>query len=65
MHLSTRQIEILRLLANQKKLGLATREEDRERQGLRRAGLIAYVGSPRRWQISSAGLAALAKATQP
>jgi hypothetical protein len=36
---------------------IADRADDRERQRLRRLGLIAYCGRPHRWQISSLGLA--------
>lgn len=55
--ITPRQRDILELLASGQKLGLADRVEDRARQGLRRAGLIAHCGKPKRWQISAKGLA--------
>lgn len=55
--LTPAQVAILDALANGRKLGLADRPEDRARQGLRKAGLIAFCGKPLRWQISAAGLA--------
>lgn len=55
--LTDKQRDILHRLADGRKLGLADRVEDRARQGLRKAGLIAHCGKPKRWQISADGLA--------
>lgn len=55
--LTPAQVAILEALANERRLGLADRAEDRARQGLRKTGLIAYCGKPLRWQISASGLA--------
>lgn len=52
--------DVLNRLVRGDDLGLATRHADRVRQRLRRLGYIAYCGSPRRWQISEAGLRARA-----
>jgi hypothetical protein len=54
--LTEAQRDILDRLAEGRKLGVADRADDRARQGLRRKGLIAYCGTPMRWQISALGL---------
>lgn len=55
--LTQAHFDILDRLARGLKLGLADRADDKRRQRLRKAGLIAHCGRPKRWQISSAGLA--------
>ena len=55
--LNSRQAETLHSLAIGRRLGLADRRADRDRQALRKAGLMAHCGKPKRWQITDLGLA--------
>lgn len=61
MKLSAKEIEFLVRLRDQKALALADRYEDRARQRMRRLGFAEVLKSPRRWHITDAGRAALAK----
>ena len=58
--ITEQHVAFLRLIkSGQYSRGATTREDDRIRQTLRREGFAAYVGTPRRWQISDKGVGLL------
>ncbi|KMS58786.1 hypothetical protein V473_07235 [Sphingobium cupriresistens LL01] len=65
--LDAQHLSVLDALAEGRRLGLASRNQDKIRRKLRERGLIAYCGNPKRWQISGDGLAVRAtmKELQP